>query len=385
MDNIEKYYDISLSKEKKEKLYTEYKKTRKEIENEFYLKTSLNRKDLSFLFFAIALQVTRQYFLTGTLGESFDKSERLDHNDKTIKKEVESAQKEYLNKHQELETDSSKKGYKTWEEIVVSPVPYDIITGSKEFNLGLGGTTHRRLTLGHDPILGWIFGTMNILTDSITLTNFSSYKVNMTNPKPRIEAPVLTSQVFLNGFESIMEEKYRLPAAIFIQGVHLKSDKFTKSGIGVPLVSSFSKELSGKLYKNQYDYLCSIRDIKTVGKQAAFSILINMIIGLVHGLYNTGKTDEEIKLYEIKTRKILLYSNIIASTSNLIQSYVSKDIRKLDLGGLMVTIYRIATDIHFMEKIEREFVNTKLSEQYQKEIKKLDDDIEEILKELNLK
>lgn len=384
MDTIEKYYDISLNEREIEDLYVEYKKNRKEIENEFCLKTRLNKKDLNFLFFAIALQVARQYLLTGTLGESFDKSDRLNHNADEIKKEIKDKQYQYKNEHEEWGNRKSEKGYRTWKEIVMTKkVPYDIMTGSKDLGLGLGGSTHRKLTLGHDPILGWVFGTLNIITDSITLTDFTSYKVNMTTSK--IEFPISTFQVFQNGFESIMEEKYRLPAAIFAQGLHLKSDENTKKGLPVPLVNIFSEKLAGELYKNQYDYLCAIRDIKTVGKQAAFSILINMIIGLIHGLYNTGTTEEEIKLYEVKTRKILLYSNIIASTSNILQSYITKDIKKLDLGGLLVTLYRIVTDIPFIEKIKSEFVNTKLSEQYQKEIEELDADIEKILKELKFK
>lgn len=42
--------------------------------------------------------------------------------------------------------------------------------GSKDFDLGIGsGFTHRAKTLGHDHILGWIFGTMNIATSTITV------------------------------------------------------------------------------------------------------------------------------------------------------------------------------------------------------------------------
>ena len=384
MESIEKYYDINLNEKEIEDLYVEYKKSRKEIENEFCLKTRLNKKDLNFLFFAIALQVARQYLLTGTLGESFDKRDRLNHDADEIKKEIKDKQYQYRNEHEEWGNRKSGKGYRTWKEIVMTTkVPYDIMNGSKELGLGLGGPTHRNLTLGHDPILGWVFGTLNIITDSITLIDFTSYKVNMATSK--IEFPISTFQVFQNEFESIMEEKYRLPAAIFAQGLHLKSDEKTKTGLPVPLINIFSEKLAGELYKNQYDYLCAIRDIKTVGKQAAFSILINMIIGLIHGLYNTGTTEEEIKLYEVKTRKILLYSNIIASTSNILQSYITKDIKKLDLGGLLVTLYRIVTDIPFIEKIKSEFVNTKLSEQYQKEIEELDNYIEKTLKELRFK
>ena len=35
----------------------------------------------------------------------------------------------------------------------------------------IGGSTHRAYTMGHDPVWGWIFGNINIMTRSITLKN----------------------------------------------------------------------------------------------------------------------------------------------------------------------------------------------------------------------
>lgn len=104
---------------------------------------------------------------------------------------------------------------------------------------------------------------------------------------------------------------------------------------------------------------------------------------MVHGLYYDGKNEKERKLYEIKTREILLYSNVISSTSNIIYSYITQNIKSLDIGGLGVTISRIVSDINFINSIKREFLNTKLSEKYQEEIEKLDIEIEKILKKIN--
>ncbi|MEQ3306513.1 hypothetical protein AAA294_03395 [Fusobacterium varium] len=382
MDNILKYYDISLSKEEKDNIYSEYKDRKKDIEREFCLKTSLNMRDIRFLFFALALQITRQFLLTGKLGESFDKNDRLPHDDKKIKEEVKKEQVQYKKKNEEKKVNKSKKGYRTWLEIAMTQkVPYDAMRNSTEQKLGLNGSNHRVLTLGHDPILGWIFGTLNIITDTMTLTNFQSYKINLKGLI--IEESIPTFHIFKDGFESIMEDQYRLPAAIFAQGIHLKSDQFTKMGLPVPILGIFSEEVAGELYKKNYDSLCAFRDVKTIGSQAILSIFVNTIIGLVHGLYYDGKNEEERKLYEIKTRKILLYSNIIASTSDIIYNYVTQNIKSLDIGGLGVTIFRIVSDINFINSIKREFLNTKLSEQYQEEIEKLDIEIEKILKELN--
>ena len=68
------------------------------------------------------------------------------------------------------------------------------------------------------------------------------------------------------------------------------------------------------------------------------------------------ETDKDNSLLEVKIRKILSYSNAIASGSNLIQTALSQDINNLDIGGLIVTINRIVTDKKFIEQIKDEFI-----------------------------
>ena len=51
-----------------------------------------------------------------------------------------------------------------------------------------------------------------------------------------------------------------------------------------------------------------------------------------------------------------MYSNVIASTSNIIYVAISRDLKKLDVGGMMVTIYRLISDSKFINDIKYEFI-----------------------------
>ena len=393
MDNIEKYYKdkLKMTDKEREELYQEHLKVEKDINKLFSEKTKLNKTDMAFLFFAVTLQVTRQFLLTGDLGKIFKADKRLKNNDKSIKEEVKKQQKDYKEKHLKTddkngwETKKSQKGYRTWLEIVMTTkVPYDAIKGSPELNINMLGGHHRFKTLGHDPILGWIFGTLNIITDTMTLNNFQTYFIDMKNNLAfnPIKAPVSLFELFQMGYESISEEWQRLPAAIFAQGLHLKSDEFTKLGLPVPIIETFSEEKALKIYKQNYDYLTLIKDVKIIGKQAAFSALINYIISTVHQFFYNLNEDE--KLYEVKTRKILLYSNIIASTSNIIYTSLT-GINNLDLGGLIVTLYRIVSDYSYITRIKKEFLENELNKKYQGQIDEVDREINQILEKLHFK
>lgn len=339
------------------------------INKEFSGKVKLDKTDISFLFIATALQTLR-WVLIPELGGKIDPNSRID--DKSEDKNVKQKKDDYAVKHSEWDTSKESQGRnprkkegKSWKEIIYSSVPYDATAGSPAQNVKMEGKYHRYKTLGHDPILGWIFGTANILTDTITLNNFISY---------RIEKMKFTSEIvplpfiFTESYSWIQDDIHRLPAAIFRQGLHLESDKYTKLGLPVPFLGVFSENLAGKLYKSQYDALCLVKDAKKIGASAGFSILINMIISLAHGLFYNVNDDGEREIYEVRTRKILMYSNLIASTSNVIAVCITKNPKKLDIGGLLVTISRLFTDIRFIARVKEEFINAELDAGMQREI-----------------
>lgn len=345
------------------------------INEEFSRKTSIfNKKDLAFLAIATALQTARWIIIQkvmGDLGQQIDSNSRLSHNDKSIKDATKNSNKafqRYFEKHGHKE---SFKSYKSWEQIIFSSAPYDTTLGSPDFGENLGGKYHRYRTLGHDPILGWIFGSANFITDTCTLSNFNSYRISRVG-SPHFSTPVNLPTIFYEVFDSVREDWLRLPAAVFAQFVHLKSDIFTKLGLPVPLLSSFSEALAGKLYKSQYDSLCLLKDIAIIGSQAGLSILINMLVSLIHGLLYNEKEDGDRELYEVRTRKILLISNVLSSSGNLAYVFGTGDLKKLDAGGLLVSLYRLFSDVRFMTRVKQSFIEAEMDKVLENELKELD-------------
>ena len=99
------------------------------------------------------------------------------------------------------------------------------------------------------------------------------------------------------------------------------------------------------------------KDIAILGLQLGISILINALIRALHTLCFDETVDGDPQMYEVRTRKILSYSNVIASGSNIIYVALSKNIKKLDIGGIAVTIYRVVTDHRFIQDLKREFLS----------------------------
>ena len=354
-----------------------------EINEKFSKKTGIvNKTDLSFLAIATGLQVAKSLLFPYVAqkfdyGKGFDPSKRKMHDDKSIKAAHRNANDKYRDKHLQ----KHKTGH--WINILYQSVPYDITKGCKELGINMGGRMHRMYTLGHDPVLGWIFGTANILTDCITFNTFQTNRVSRIDPITGKNAMVITPEIvplgkmFKECYEDVRADYLNLPAAIFAQAQHLKSDKYTKMGLPVPFLSSINENFASKLYSEHYDALCFSRDLKILGASFAVSKIIDIIITLTHGLFR--KPDENQDLYEVKTRKILLISNSLASTSSIICSSITKNPKNLDIGGLLNTVTHLFTDIAFFARIKKEFVENEISTKLRAELNEIDQMYQEML------
>lgn len=86
------------------------------INDEFARKTKLNKVDIIFLMTATALQTARWIIiqqLMGDLGKTIDGDTRLNHDDKSIKNEVNEANKSFQDKFAKHGHKESGKGYKS--------------------------------------------------------------------------------------------------------------------------------------------------------------------------------------------------------------------------------------------------------------------------------
>jgi len=106
----------------------------------------------------------------------------------------------------------------------VSKVPYDAQDNRHtSINVeGLSAYYHRLLSLGHDPLLGFVFGVADILTDRMTTIDKSGKIVSQVM---EVYADRKESDVF---------------TALAKQIIHFKSDITTSMGLPAPLMSLFN-------------------------------------------------------------------------------------------------------------------------------------------------
>jgi ferritin-like metal-binding protein YciE len=330
-------------------------KIMQEIERDFESSTKItNPTDMSFLGVAIALQCLR-WFLLNKL------TERTPEGNNKFEDWAHKAQEKVFGEQPHIPDPSTSNPnffnyYVPFSEIVGTfTVPYDAIAGTKDFNVGgngggLSARSHRYRTLGHDPLLGFVFGTANILSSTLTNWQFRTFFVNSSNA---VVANASTVQMFAKVTDRAIREPKALGAAVIKQGLHIVSDVYTTSGIPIPIVQTLSPQLAQQLGQFGID---TGGLLKAAGS-AKLAALIDSLIATVHGLYY-DETVCSLRQYEVRTRKILSISKVIAEGSNILATVCTRDITNLDLGGLIYTFHRLLTDIDFISEVKKEYMSS---------------------------
>ena len=307
------------------------------LNSEFEHKTALNKTDMGILFITVGMQLIRQHFITQF-------STRTD--DQTSANETLGHTAEHSDRHHRYYNPSL-------EEIITNPVPFDANIGANGALAGGGTLGHRATAIGHDPLLGLIIGTANIATSTITTKDMLSYHVRTDNKRDVFAERASTALVLsktANKFTEGTDGLKKVGASFVKELVHLRSDMDTHHGLPLPGISVIDARFASDLASYGADFSNTI----TVLKQVALARMINSLIAMYH--FSFYDKDTSIDLYKVKTKKIICYSNVIASSINLAEVGITKNYKFLDIGGIANTIFELVTSIKFMKKVKRDFV-----------------------------
>ena len=157
--------------------------------------------------------------------------------------------------------------------------------------------------------------------------------------------------------------------------LHLQSDKFTKTGLPIPLLSADKQQT---LLEHKWNSK-ELEDVLRSGLQGTslnskIAWWLNTILGTLHSFCYDECKDGDISVYCVRTSRIIATSNIIAESLNLAlvaagviagilgdnDKVVKKSISRLDAGGIIEAIHRVVMNRSIQEEIRREFLEKEL-------------------------
>ena len=332
-----------------------------DLDEEFSKRTSLGWQDIKFLFAATALQCIRIYVINtltkvqpagaGNVKENF----------------LHKIQGKLLGTLNDGVPLSPAPYYAPLMQICTARgVPYDA-TRFKGINHGFfKEANHRFATFGHDPIVGLIVGTSNILTNTITcrskgplpvpITCHVEYDMDLKNPCIGDVCSII--EALKAAAYRIDNDAVSIVAALIKQIIHIGTDLYTPCGIQIPGANL----ILDNRYTEELTKYVSAGDFIKIGVSYQIFNLINMFISSLHMLTCQSTSHRDKELHHVKTMKILEYSNIIATGSNVIINAVrfyfgdGKALKDIDFAGLIGTIMMLVRNDEIKRKIKREFI-----------------------------
>ena len=307
------------------------------LNDEFEEKTSLNDTEVSIMFFTVGLQILRQHYLTKFM-------ERVD--DQTGGKSDPFHGGEYSGRQHQYYNP-------TLDEIISNPVPFDANIGANGALSGGGHMGHRVTAIGHDPLLGLIFGTANIATSTLTTKDFVSYHIKSDGKRDVFAERASTALVLQKTAGKLFDgaDGFKKVGVSFARELaHLRSDVHTKNSLPLPVISVIDSKFAAELASYGLDFA----NVLTVSGQISMARLINSLVAMYHFCFYDGSIPKD--LYAVKTKKIICYSNVIASGVNLVEIGLTRNFKLLDIGGIANTIFEVVTSVKFIKKVKRDFI-----------------------------
>lgn len=361
-----------------------------DIDKQFEEKTGIsNPKDMSFLWGAVAIQCVRWILMPSLDIETLTPTTEDRKDSQSEGKKDKTATGKQLDKTKE---EREKQVLPDKKNIMILPVPYDAMKGTEDIvipnvtNYGkqIYSMNHHSATLGHDPIVGQIIGTANIMTRSVTfhdaLTTTRKVEIPSGRTQVVVKEPFYSKRLMFNDVIISTREDYgRITAALLKENLHLQSDKYTKTGLPIPFLSA---ELQQKLLTQKWNSK-ELEDVikggvKGIENNFIITLIINSIVGNLHGFCYSKDKDEDKRLYSVRTRKIVATSNLISECVNLAAvstgsavgilsnnpELIKKSLIRLDIGGQIEAIHQIVRSKKLQEKVRREFLNQELFDHF---------------------
>ena len=329
----------------------------RQINEEFTRRTGLNARDMAFLTVATSIQTARWAMIPKLLtkaGKSGKVIAALSPSAMAMlearpKDEKDLAVIDEANREFQEETD--------WqvEEIHEGRLSWDQILDAKD---------KAPMKAFNNDALNWLFGLVNTITGTTTDSNFKTVD--------EAGQPVKTPAVLAEAFRCIQEDPRRLSAAVYALYAQEKLAHGETIDMLKPFTETFGPQMESELYRSQVQQLASINGITLVGQQAAIPLVINMAVGLLHGFMYNPDIDGPREFFEARTRKILLLSNLMASSSNVALTAGTEAWMKLDVGGLLVTATRAMQDMTYLTALEDEFMRRHLDKAIEQELQDID-------------
>ena len=249
-------------------------------------------------------------------------------------------------------------GIKMDAQILQDSIPFDM--PDNEF-------FGREDALGYNQWLGWIFGVINIMTDTVTTKQMRSFVVNqpsIAGHYPTIAQKISTPIHLMLPVMTSRNIKDSLLAAVVREAGVLHITKAPPQEVARVLTRTFQEEQKNISMLQEVGSAAQVlppklgvgSTVMSITRDTAIAAFLNQLITAVHALLYDPEQDGAVETYTIRTNKILTISSTIATVFNSIPALIEQNPAKIDYAGVITTCLSVFNSTRFWIDVKTNYL-----------------------------
>lgn len=244
---------------------------------------------------------------------------------------------------------------------------YRILGDSIPFDMPDNEFFQRKDALGYDKWLGWVFGVLNIMTDTVTTRKMRSFSVEQpmgSGQHPTIVQKISTPVHLVLPVMASGNIKNSLLAAVVREAGVLEVTKAPPEEVAMLLARTFAEEEKNLALLqeagNAANYIPEELDwgaaIWGITRDTAVAAFLNQVITAIHALMYDPETDGPVETYAIRTNTVLTVSSAIAAMFNSLPALIEQNPAKIDFAGIITTCLSVFNSTRFWIDVKTEYL-----------------------------
>lgn len=236
------------------------------------------------------------------------------------------------------------------DTILAEPVPFSM-PDNEYFS--------RADVLGFDPFLGWLFGAVNFMTNTVTTAQFDSFSViqggGTLGVGEKLSTPLHVLFPIVNG---IRQYKESLVAAIVREADVLNVSHAPVETVSMLMETAFSeKDQSAEIVSFGQSFVPASGPMMTeIVENSALTAFIDLLTASVCSVMYNPDLDGEPQFYSLRIHKILLISSAFATITNSIPAIAAQDVSSIDFAGLLNTLLSLFHTTQYWIDLKTEYL-----------------------------
>lgn len=249
-------------------------------------------------------------------------------------------------------------GVKLESSILSDQIPFDI--PDNEF-------FRHKDALGYNQWLGWVFGVLNIMTDTVTTKKLRSFSVDQPlggMSHPTIVQKISTPIHLMLPVMTSANIKNSLLAAVVREAGVLNVTKAPPREVAMLLAHTFAEEEKNLAFLQEVGgaaaYLPKELNwgaaVWSLTRDTAVAAFLNQVITAIHALMYDPEEDGPVESYAIRTNKVLTVSSAIAAAFNSLPALIEQNPAKIDFAGVITTCLSVFNSTRFWIDVKTEYL-----------------------------